>query len=73
MSSNLCRNNQLVVPPTAPTYKLEVTRFCEGTVLEWIDFRKAIAELWRQKGRTNTQDRVANISTILREDLLTRF
>jgi hypothetical protein len=30
---------------TAPTYKLNVTRFCKGTVSEWIDFRKAIAEL----------------------------
>jgi hypothetical protein len=33
---------------TAPTYKLKVTRFCEGTVPEWISFRKVIAELWRQ-------------------------
>jgi hypothetical protein len=23
---------------TAPTYKLKVTRFCEGTVAEWINF-----------------------------------
>jgi hypothetical protein len=30
---------------TAPTYKLKVFRFCKGTVLEWISFRKAIAEL----------------------------
>jgi hypothetical protein len=27
---------------TAPTYKLKVTRFCEGTVAEWIDFRKTM-------------------------------
>ena len=39
---------------TAPTYKLKVTRFCEGTVAEWINFRKAILELWRQNGITNT-------------------
>ena len=58
---------------TAPTYKLKVTRFCEGTVSEWIDFRKAISELWRQNGITNMQDRVANISTILRGDSLTGF
>ncbi len=58
---------------TAPTYKLKVARFCEGTVSEWIDFRKAISELWRQNGITNTQDRVANISTILRGDSLTGF
>ncbi len=42
---------------TAPTYKLTVARFCEGTVAEWIDIRKAIAELWRQNGITNPQDR----------------
>jgi hypothetical protein len=40
---------------TVPTYKLKITRFCEGTVAEWIDFRKAISEA----------DRVANISAIL--------
>jgi hypothetical protein len=58
---------------TAPTYKLKVTRFCKGTVSEWINFRKTIAELWGQNGITNTQDRVANISTILRGDLLNVF
>jgi hypothetical protein len=58
---------------TAPTYKLKVTRFCEGTVLEWINFRKAIPELWRQNGITNTQDRVAIITAILCKDLLTGF
>jgi hypothetical protein len=58
---------------TAPTYKLKVTRFCERTVAEWINFRKAIAELWRQNGITNMQDRVVNIITILRGDLLTGF
>jgi hypothetical protein len=26
---------------TAPTYKVEVTSFCKGTVAEWIDFLKA--------------------------------
>jgi hypothetical protein len=25
---------------TAPNYKLKVTRFFEGTVVEWIDFEK---------------------------------
>ena len=58
---------------TAPSYKIKVARFCEGTVAEWIEFRKAIAELWRQNGLTNPQDRVANICTILRGDSLTGF
>jgi hypothetical protein len=56
---------------TAPTYKLKVTRFCEGTVSEWISFRKAIAELWLQNGITSAQDKVSSISTILRGDSLT--
>jgi hypothetical protein len=58
---------------TAPTYKRKVSRLCEGTVLEWISFRKAIAELWLQNGMTSAQDKVSSISTILCGDLLTRF
>jgi hypothetical protein len=41
--------------------------------VEWIDFQKAILELWRQNGITNTQNRVANISTVLLGDSLTGF
>jgi hypothetical protein len=40
---------------------------------QWINFRKAISELWTQNGITNRQDRKANISTILRRDSLTGF
>jgi hypothetical protein len=40
---------------------------------EWIDFQKAILELWRQNGTTSTADRVANIRTILQGDSLTDF
>jgi hypothetical protein len=58
---------------TAPTYKLKVKRFCKGTVAEWIDFHKAILKVQRQNGITSTQDRVANICTILQGDLLTGF
>jgi hypothetical protein len=58
---------------SAPTYKLKVSRFCEGTVSEWISFRKAIAELWKQNGLNNTQDKIANICTILHGDSLTGF
>ena len=58
---------------TAPTYKLKVTRFCEGTVSEWITFRKAIAELWLQNGITSAYDKISSISTILRGDSLTGF
>jgi hypothetical protein len=58
---------------TGPTYKLKVTRFCEGNVAEWIDFRKAILELLRQNGMTSTLDRVAIVSTILRGDSLSGF
>jgi hypothetical protein len=58
---------------TAPIYKLKVSRFCEGTVTEWISFRKAIAELWLQNGTTNAQDKVSSICTILCGDSLTGF
>jgi hypothetical protein len=58
---------------TAPTYRLKVTRFCKETVAEWINFRKAISELRRRNGMTNTHDRVANISAILRRDSLTDY
>jgi hypothetical protein len=60
---------------SAPTYKLkQVSRFCEGTVSKWISFfRKAIAELWKQNGLNNAQDKIANICTILRGDSLTGF
>jgi hypothetical protein len=56
---------------TGSTYKLKVTRFCKGTVSEWINFRKAIKEVWKQNGRSSPSDRVANLSTILRGDSLT--
>ena len=57
----------------SPTYKLKVTRFCEGTVSEWIEFRKAIAELWRQNSITEVLDKIASITSILRGDSLTGF
>jgi hypothetical protein len=46
---------------SAPTHKLKFSRFCEGTVSEWISFRKATAELWRQNGLNNAQDKIPNI------------
>jgi hypothetical protein len=51
----------------------KLSRFCEGTVSEWTSFRKAIAELWKQNGLNNAQDKNANICTILRGDSLTGF
>jgi hypothetical protein len=57
----------------SPTYKLKVTRFCEGTVSEWIEFRKAIAELWRQNSIIEVPDKIASITSILRGDSLTGF
>jgi hypothetical protein len=58
---------------TGSTYKLKVNRFCEGTVSEWIDFRKAIKEVWKQNGISSPSDRVANLCTILRGDSLAGF
>jgi hypothetical protein len=56
-----------------PTSSCKVTRVSKGTVAEWIDFQKAILEIRRLNNITNTQDRVANFSTVLRGDLLTGF
>jgi hypothetical protein len=58
---------------SALTYKLKLSRFCKGTVSEWISFRKAIAELWKQNGLNNAQDKIANIYTMLGRDSLTSF
>jgi hypothetical protein len=58
---------------TAPSYKLKVQRFCEGTVGEWIAVRKAIKELWTQNSIASQADRIANISAILRGESLTGF
>ena len=33
---------------TSPSYKLNVVRFNDGTVGEWLEVRKAIAEQWTQ-------------------------
>ena len=58
---------------TGSTYKLKVNRFCEETVSEWIDFRKAIKEVWKQNGISSPSDHVANLCTILRGDSLAGF
>jgi hypothetical protein len=58
---------------SGPSYKVKVRRFCEGTVGQWIDIRKSIAELWTQNGISKPQDQVANVTTILRGDSLTSF
>jgi hypothetical protein len=58
---------------TASTYKIKVVRFCEGTVGEYINFCKAILELWTQNSITSPQDRIANVRAILRGDSHTAF
>jgi hypothetical protein len=58
---------------TAPSYKLKVARFNEGTVEDWIRVRKAISELWRQNSISSAKDRVANVTAILRGESLTVF
>ena len=58
---------------TAPSYKLKVARFNEGTVEDWIRVRKAISELWRQNSISSPNDRVANVTAILRGESLTVF
>jgi hypothetical protein len=46
----------------APSYKLKVARFNEGTVKDWIHVRKVISK-----------DRVANVTAISRGEILTVF
>ena len=58
---------------TAPSYKLKVHRFQEGTVGQWIAVRKSISELWVQNSLVSQTDRLANIKAILRGESLTVF
>jgi len=58
---------------SGPTYKLNVVRFCEGTVGEWLEVRKAISEQWLQNSIDKPQDRVSSVCTVLRGDSLTGF
>ena len=46
---------------TGHTYKLNVVRFCDGTVGEWLEVRKAISEQWIQNSIDGPQDRVSSV------------
>ena len=58
---------------TAPSYKLKVHRFQEGTVGQWIAVHISISELWVQNSLVSQTDRLANIKAILCGELLTVF
>jgi hypothetical protein len=57
----------------APTYKMYVHRFQEGTVQEWIKFRENLEEIWTQNSVENPKDRMATVRAILRGESLTCF
>ena len=48
-------------------------RFCDGSVGEWLEVRKAISEQWIQNSIDRPQDRVSSVCTVLRGDSLTGF
>jgi hypothetical protein len=58
---------------TAPSYKMKVAKFEDGTPAEWIDVVNALEEVWKQNYMNLAHEREASIKTILREDALTAF
>jgi hypothetical protein len=58
---------------TAPSYKMKVAKFEDGTPAEWIDVVNALEEVWKRNSMNLAHDREASIKTILREDALTAF
>jgi hypothetical protein len=58
---------------SAPSYKMKVTKFEDGTPTEWIDVMNALEEIWKQNSLTTASDRQASVKTIIREDALTAF
>jgi hypothetical protein len=58
---------------TAPSYKMKVAKFEDGTPAEWIEVLDALEEIWKQNSMVTATDREASIKTILREDALTTF
>jgi hypothetical protein len=57
----------------APSYKMKVAKFEDGTPAEWIDVLDALEEIWKHNSMITATDREASIKTILREDALTAF
>jgi hypothetical protein len=58
----------------APSYKMKVAKFEDGTPAEWIaDVVNALEEIWKQNSMNLAHDREASIKTILQEDALTAF
>jgi hypothetical protein len=58
---------------TAPSYRMKIAKFEDGTPAEWIDVVNALEEIWKQNSMHLAHDREASIKTILREDALTAF
>lgn len=58
---------------SAPTYKMKVAKFDNGTPGEWIDVIESFHEIWIQNSMTSAADKEASIKSILRDDSLTAF
>jgi hypothetical protein len=58
---------------TAPSYRMKVAKFEDGTPAEWIDVVNALEDILKQNSMNLAHDCEASIKTILREDALTAF
>jgi hypothetical protein len=58
---------------SAPSYKMKVAKFEDGTPTEWIEVMNALEAIWKQNSLNTASDRQASVKTILREDALTAF
>jgi hypothetical protein len=58
---------------SAPSYKMKVAKFEDGSPTEWIEVMNALEEIWTKNALTAASDRQASVKTILREDALTAF
>jgi hypothetical protein len=46
---------------SAPSYKMKVAKFEDGTPTEWIEVMNALEEIWKQNSLTTASDRQASV------------
>ena len=60
-------------PATAPTYKVALQRFYDGTPSKLILLLKGMEEVWTQNSLDDANDRLATVRALLRGESLTTF
>ena len=55
------------------TYKKVLRLFSDGSVSDWIDTTKDIAEIWTQNSVNGPHDKAAIVKTVLRDEALSHF